>query len=284
MLFSEGNKDLVNYKLLFPTYRTRFLFVQEVLAEFQATGQSAGRLLHIGTGEGDYDRTFSTHADSVVACDVNESDLAFARELNHDLENLDYQIQDAQALTFESETFQSVVAIDVIEHVEDSEAMLREISRVLKPGGMAVVSFPSLYFPITYDPINRLLRLIGKRLPIGAYGFGHFKLIDPSEFEGWLREYSLQIGRKKRLTGYLTSLFEMYWPGVLQSLLKANSRNETAGRSRRFKLRPSNSEPPLVFLTDLLIELDKFSFRLSPSSVGIGYLLKKPLRELGGGS
>lgn len=262
----------MNYKLIFPTYRTRWLFLKDILAQCQHTE----RLLHIGTGEGDYDRMLANFAESVVACDINEIELAFASELNRDVENLEYQVQDAQSMSYEDESFDLVVAIDVVEHVLDSEAMIREISRVLKPGGLGVISFPSVNFPLTYDPINRLLALFGTHVPIGAYGFGHFKLIDPTLFETWTTEHALQIVDHKNLTGSLAAIVEMYWPGIMQSLLKANAKNQNQAKSKRYKLRPSAADPPFLFLTDLLIKLDRLCFQHSTWNVGVGYLLKKP--------
>jgi SAM-dependent methyltransferase len=48
-------------------------------------------------------------------------------------------------IPFEEETFDLVFSFDVLEHVEDVAAMLREIWRVLKPGGKSFHSFPSRY-------------------------------------------------------------------------------------------------------------------------------------------
>lgn len=55
---------------------------------------------------------------------------------------------DACALPFPDKSFDLVLATDIIEHVEDDEQALREIARVLKPGGrvlLSVPAFPSLW-------------------------------------------------------------------------------------------------------------------------------------------
>jgi len=48
-------------------------------------------------------------------------------------------------IPFEEETFDLVFSFDVLEHVMDVPSMLREIWRVLKPGGKSFHSFPSRY-------------------------------------------------------------------------------------------------------------------------------------------
>jgi SAM-dependent methyltransferase len=58
------------------------------------------------------------------------------------------QCQDLRALTFQDESFDLIISLDVLEHVFDIEIALREIHRVLKPNGLHVFSIPVQYpFP-----------------------------------------------------------------------------------------------------------------------------------------
>jgi SAM-dependent methyltransferase len=50
--------------------------------------------------------------------------------------------QDARNLAYPAETFDRVVAVSTLEHIQDVERAAAEIGRVLKPGGLAVVSVP----------------------------------------------------------------------------------------------------------------------------------------------
>lgn len=52
---------------------------------------------------------------------------------------------DACRLPFADNVFDAVACFEVLEHVQDPESALAEISRVLKPGGYAVLSMPFLY-------------------------------------------------------------------------------------------------------------------------------------------
>lgn len=264
----------MNYKLLFPTYRTRFLYLETTLDRLRENGK-LGRTLHIGSGEGDYDRLIRSAVESLVAGDINQEDVEFARRLNEDLPDIEYKTFDALALPFESRSFELVIAIDVLEHVASADQMMQEVSRVLRPGGTAIISFPSLHFPVTYDPINRVLARFGTHISLGAYAFGHDKLIDPEWFQQLARQHGLQTQEATYLTKALAALIELYWPGVLQRFMKANATNQQTRTSQAFSLRPSNSAPPFQFLVDAIIRLDAKLLAHSRSSVGAAFVLNK---------
>ena len=48
----------------------------------------------------------------------------------------------AEALPFPDEAFDLVMAMDIIEHVDDDEPVFKELARVLRPGGALVLSSP----------------------------------------------------------------------------------------------------------------------------------------------
>ncbi len=54
----------------------------------------------------------------------------------------------AERLAFPSASFDAVLAIEVLEHIEGLDASVEEIHRVLKPGGLLYVSAPNRLFPI----------------------------------------------------------------------------------------------------------------------------------------
>lgn len=62
---------------------------------------------------------------------------------------------DAEALPFADASFDAVVALDVIEHLADLELTLKEISRVLEPGGTLVLSVPNRGLLQHWDSLNR---------------------------------------------------------------------------------------------------------------------------------
>jgi SAM-dependent methyltransferase len=53
---------------------------------------------------------------------------------------------DAQSLPFKSNIFDTIVCIDVIEHVRDPHKMMSELVRALKPGGFLILSTPFFFY------------------------------------------------------------------------------------------------------------------------------------------
>lgn len=274
----------MNFKFLFPSFRNRYLFVRDRLKKYAPAGQASGvfRGLNLGTGEGDYDRMIAAHCTELIGCDVNEEDLVHARSLNKDVTNLRYEPNNALALTYPDNHFDLIVSCEVIEHVGQPAQMIREMYRVLKPGGVAIMTFPSREFPFTYDPVNRIWQLTrseGSReyaISQGAYAFGHEYLIGSDDFKKWTTETGFEMVEFEGLSRQLVGLVEMYWTGIAQSIFKKNARNVTADAGTGLTVRPaSTKEPALVFLTDILLWKDKVLFGWDTRSVGKGVVLRK---------
>lgn len=267
----------MNYKLLFPTYRNRYLFVRDHLRAFAGQGLFFEEALNLGTGEGDYDGMIAGFCKNLTACDINEQDVAFAKQLNSEVPNVQYAVENALALSLPDAYYDLLISVDVIEHVGHPERMMEEVGRVLKPGGLALITFPSLEFPFTYDPINRALGLFtDKKIAQGAYAFGHEYLILGADFQGWAGRNGMEVLEERNLSGALVAGLEMYWTGIVQRLFKANATNVSDKRQPAKKaLRPSTKEPGLVALTDFCISLDRGLFGKGKHSVGKGFVLRK---------
>jgi 2-polyprenyl-3-methyl-5-hydroxy-6-metoxy-1,4-benzoquinol methylase len=109
--------------------------IQRVITE----NHLAGAVLDYGAGTGDLTRqllNMNTFA-SVSAVDImaEPSDLAGkAQWIEHDL-NMPVPVDAAR--------FDLVVAAEVIEHLENPRFVVRELFRLLKPGGSAIISTPN---------------------------------------------------------------------------------------------------------------------------------------------
>lgn len=89
-----------------------------------------GEILDIGCGNKPYQVLFES-ATRYIGCDVVQSDLG----------KVDV-ICEAGDLKFSSSSFDTVFSTQVIEHVDDPFKMIAEAYRVLKPGGMFILSAP----------------------------------------------------------------------------------------------------------------------------------------------
>jgi SAM-dependent methyltransferase len=96
-----------------------------------------GRALDIGAAGGGNCRVLQARGWSAVAADFSEEATRIARE-----RGLEAVQADARDLPFPDGDFDLVVALDVLEHIEEDDLAAAEIRRVLRPGGMAFVAVP----------------------------------------------------------------------------------------------------------------------------------------------
>ncbi|UEM24600.1 class I SAM-dependent methyltransferase (plasmid) [Skermanella mucosa] len=102
----------------------------------------AGRVLDLGCNNGYGSFELSRHGHRVVGVDVSAEALDDARR-RFSADNLDYRQVSGQDLPFEADSFDLITSFQVIEHIVEMEPYLREIRRVLKPGGLAVFTTPN---------------------------------------------------------------------------------------------------------------------------------------------
>lgn len=99
------------------------------------------RILDVGCGTGANLLFLSQYGDA-EGVDVSEDALAFCRE-----RGLDHVKQGAgEELPYEDGTFDLVTALDVVEHMDDDLAGVKEMFRVLRPGGHALLFVPTFMF------------------------------------------------------------------------------------------------------------------------------------------
>jgi len=109
-----------------------------------------GRVLDIGCGPGLMTETLVERGGEVWGVDFLESALAWARAEAEKAswgDRAHYVVGDAQALPFSAATFDTVIAMGVLEYLSDAQRFVSEARRVLQPGGLLVVAVPSRIAP-----------------------------------------------------------------------------------------------------------------------------------------
>lgn len=107
----------------------------------------AGTVLDNGCGRGLYTRALLGKSDRIEAIDLNQENInCLKRRFANGM--IRFQRASSTALPFEDNIFDLVLHTEVLEHIENDESAVREISRVLKPGGRLILSVPVPPAPI----------------------------------------------------------------------------------------------------------------------------------------
>jgi SAM-dependent methyltransferase len=94
-------------------------------------------ILDVGSGAGNMYHHLSRYGD-VIGVENHPAPVKVGQERGYDI-----RLGEGDNLNFEEATFDLVTALDVVEHNEEDVAMLQEMHRVLKPGGLVLISVPA---------------------------------------------------------------------------------------------------------------------------------------------
>jgi ubiquinone/menaquinone biosynthesis C-methylase UbiE len=108
---------------------------------FRLAGPLAGRhVLDAGCGDGAYAIAAANLGARVTACDLSPSMIAEAKHRAKEAGvHVDFHVGDLAALPYPDDMFDVVLAVTVLCFVPEATAALRELSRVLAPGGRLVL-------------------------------------------------------------------------------------------------------------------------------------------------
>jgi ubiquinone/menaquinone biosynthesis C-methylase UbiE len=137
---------------------SRKRFALSLLEEAVAPGS---RVLDAGCGAGAFAKELARRGYDVEGIDLSEAMVEAARK---NVPSVRFHVGSVERLPFSENTFDAVTCLGVLEYLDGDEAALREIRRVLKPGGHAILGVPSTS-PIYYLDCM-LQRLMRARAPL----------------------------------------------------------------------------------------------------------------------
>lgn len=118
-----------------------------------------GMVLDVGCGSGALSFLNAGQAKKVIAFDISRQAIENARKIQKMLgiKNISFGAGDAQDIKFPDETFDVVLHSEVLEHLQEPEAALREAARVVRRHGYLILSTPN-----ECNPKGCVKRILGK--------------------------------------------------------------------------------------------------------------------------
>lgn len=115
-----------------------------------------GLLLDAGGGTGRVSASLETHVDGIVLADLSLRMLSQAR-----LKGLTSVLAPTERLPFADQTFSRVLMVDALHHVIHQSQTVRELWRVLAPGGRLVIEEPDVRtMPVKWIALAEKLALM----------------------------------------------------------------------------------------------------------------------------
>ena len=179
-----------------------------------------GLILDIGCAAGAEIEPLRSRGFRIVGIDYSEKMLGFAQRQFAVLDGVHFCRADAESLPFASASFDQVVCLGVFEYLSTYDRCLEEIRRVLRPGGVVIISVPTRVSldhlsyricSVTAIPLWRAVKkLIGK--PTSGQPIGQrWNRCIPWQVPELLRQHGLNPERRA-YSGFLLFPLGELWP------------------------------------------------------------------------
>lgn len=123
-----------------------YVFQRSILAYHKAAEMVGGDVLEIGTGMG--------YGIDIVA-PVTKRFITIDKTAAYEGSmppNSEFRKMEVPPIAFADESFDYVISFQVIEHIKDDSEFVKEVSRILRPGGKFIVSTPNAPMSLTRNP------------------------------------------------------------------------------------------------------------------------------------
>jgi SAM-dependent methyltransferase len=238
-----------------------YVLQRSIFAYLEATKIVKGTVLEIGTGSGYGVKYMAPVVDKFVTIDKFVCDVDFKEHPNVEFR----QMTVPPFAGISDNTFDFVVTFQVIEHIKNDDLFVKEIARVLKPGGKLIVTTPNRNMSLSRNPWHireyrpkELSELLKK----------HFRTIDAKGVYGnqtVMSYYEKNKESVQRIMKY--DVFKMQW-WLPRQVLQVPY--DIMNRRNRKKLLSSNND-----LTSNIRSTDFYIDPVNESCLDLFYIAEK---------
>jgi SAM-dependent methyltransferase len=222
------------------------------------------RILDCGSGYGFVLRILRDLTNAqIVGIEYEEERVCETREALGDDPRVSVMQGDAMNLPFDDASFDYVVCSEVLEHLPDDAAAAREIFRVLKPGGTAIITVPHTDYPFNWDPINwTLQRTTGKHLggrrPWSGIWYDHQRLYSRTSLTTLMMVAGFDVEETRGLTHATFPFAHLLLYGIAKPLLRSGLVPESVRTHvDRHEMADTPPSGPVARVTQVLERIDR---------------------------
>ena len=188
------------------------------------------RLLDVGCGAGNLAALIKDRCQEIYGVDISSEALRMAVKKGVKTTRVDLNVE---LLPFQNEWFDTVVCLDVIEHLLDPERLLEEAKRVLKPGGILIISFPNIRWWVHIASLAFFGKFPKTSTDPEAYDGGHLHYFTYKDMEVLLKKHGFKVTEKCGVPSSLPlNLFmEFKSPGIVIKAKKHIARAQGTPRN-----------------------------------------------------
>lgn len=185
---------------------------------------------------------------------------------------------DLLQLPYRDSSFDKIYCTEVLEHVVDDRKALQELKRVLKKGGLLIVTVPNHNYPFLWDPINKILEFLFKRHIQNGFWAGiwnkHPRLYYLSEIRTLIESFGFRVKERLALTHYCIPLNHVILYGLKQILNKGFLPKSIQHTGDKFSWKEQKQSTIIKMAYWFLNRIDRLNDNIPPYKSSVNILIK----------
>lgn len=240
--------------------------------------KNGDKIIDIGCGDGYYLHLLDNLGLNLKLAGTDYDQTGLDRAAKNLNKKIKLQAADLMKKTsYPSEGFDKAVMSEVAEHLPNDVKGLKEVYRILKPGGVLCLTVPNANYPLLWDPVNWVLERVANRHIESGFWAGiwnqHIRLYRRSEIVKAVEKAGFKVETAQSTT-FWSLPFNHYLVNLVARFIAQNRDNQDLVQQfNKFAKQPKQS-PVMKFLFDVVNEIDKLNDYYQPTDSGVGVFVK----------